>query len=92
MTVSATITTASRTNALVVGNEVLRKVRGNQAEVLLVRDNRVEAAAVTLGLRGTVESEIVAGLNAGDVVLDTDAEVGTRVRVELRDRLATGSE
>ena len=92
MTVSATITTASRTNALVVGNEVLRKVRGNQAEVLLVRDNHVEAAAVTLGLRGTVASEIVAGLNAGDVVLDTDAEVGTRVRVELRDRLATGSE
>lgn len=92
MTVSATITTASRTNALVVGNEVLRKVRGNQAEVLLVRDNHVEAAAVTLGLRGTVASEITAGLNAGAVVLDSAAEVGARVRVELRDRLATGSE
>ena len=92
MTVSATITTASRTNALVVGNEVLRKVRGNQAEVLLVRDNRVEAAAVTLGLRGTVASEITAGLNAGDVVLDSVAEVGARVRVELQDRLATGGD
>ena len=92
MTVSATITTASRTNALVVGNEVLRKVRGNQAEVLLVRDNRVEAAAVTLGLRGTVASEITSGLNAGAVVLDSVAEVGARARVELQDRLATGGD
>ena len=92
MTVSATITTASRANALVVGNEVLRKVRGNQADVLQVSDSHVESATVTLGLRGTVASEIVAGLSAGDVVLVADAEIGTRVRVDLQDRLATGGE
>jgi len=39
-----------------------------------------------------VASEIVAGLSAGDVVLVADAEIGTRVRVDLQDRLATGGE
>ena len=43
-------------------------------------------------MRGTVASEIVAGLSAGDVVLVADAEIGTRVRVDLQDRLATGGE
>lgn len=92
MTISATITTATRPNALVAGNDVLRNVRGNQAEVLRVINNRVETAPVTLGLRGMVASEILGGLAAGDVVLAAEAEAGTRVRVELQDRLATGGD
>jgi HlyD family secretion protein len=84
MTVSVTITTEKREQALVVSNDVLRNVRGNSAEVLRVRESRVEKTSVTLGLRGMVASEIVSGLAAGDVVLSADAEEGTRVRVQQR--------
>jgi len=84
MTVSVTITTAKREQALVVSNDVLRNIRGNSAEVLRVHDNRVEKRSVTLGLRGMLSSEIVAGLAVGDVVLSADAEEGTRVRVQKR--------
>jgi HlyD family secretion protein len=92
MTISATITTATRPDALVAGNDLLRNVRGNQADVLRVINNRVETAAVTLGLRGMVASEILSGLAAGDTVLAAEAETGSRVRVELQDRLATGGD
>ncbi len=82
MTVSVTITTAKREQALVVTNDVLRNIRGNSAEVLRVRDSHVEKIPVTLGLRGMVASEIVAGLAAGDLVLNADAAEGARVRVQ----------
>lgn len=92
MTISATITTATRPDALVAGNDLLRNVRGNQADVLRVINNRVETAAVTLGLRGMVASEILSGLATGDTVLAAEAETGSRVRVELQDRPATGGD
>jgi HlyD family secretion protein len=82
MTVSVTILTASRDQALVLPNNMLRNLQGNQAEVLRVRNDRVETVAVTLGLHSMVASEVVAGLEAGDVVLSTDAETGTRIRVQ----------
>ena len=92
MTVSATITTVTRNDVLVVGNDALRDVSGNTAQVLAVRDGRVEAAAVTLGLRGTVASEIVSGLSAGDIVLTSAADIGQRVRVALPTATNAGGE
>ncbi|MCC6074312.1 efflux RND transporter periplasmic adaptor subunit [Pseudomonas sp. GCM10022188] len=81
MTVSVSIETARRERALVIGNDALRAVAGERAEVLRVRDGEVEAVAVTLGLRGTGLSEVVAGLAEGDTVLVADAEPGQRVRL-----------
>lgn len=92
MTVSATITTATRSNVLVIGNDVLRNIRGNTAQVLRVRDGRAETAAVTLGLRGTVASEIVEGVAAGDVVLTGEAAEGQRIRVALSPDASAGAE
>ena len=81
MTVSVSIETARRERALVIGNDALRAVAGDRAQVLRVKDGEVEAVAVTLGLRGTGLSEVVAGLAEGDTVLVADAEPGQRVRL-----------
>ena len=81
MTVSVSIETARRERTLVIGNDALRAVAGERAEVLRVRDGEVERVAVTLGLRGTGLSEVVAGLAEGDIVLVADAEPGQRVRL-----------
>ncbi|WP_273209139.1 efflux RND transporter periplasmic adaptor subunit [Marinobacter subterrani] len=88
MTVSATITTATRANALVIGNDALRNIRADRAEVLLVRDNRVVKISVRLGLRGAFASEILEGLEGGDLVLSAGAEEGSRVRVDQRSLLS----
>jgi len=88
MTVSVTITTATRADTLVAGNDALRNIRGNAADVLMVRDSRVVKVPVTLGLRGMFASEILEGLEAGDLVLSADAEEGSRVRVDQRTLLA----
>jgi HlyD family secretion protein len=88
MTVSATITTATRASALVAGNDLLRNVRGDEAEIWRVRDGRVEAVPVTLGLRGIVASEILSGIADGDIVLPatvTGVVPGDRVRTSVQD-------
>jgi HlyD family secretion protein len=52
-----------------------------------VRDSRVVKVPVTLGLRGMFASEILEGLEAGDLVLSADADEGSRVRVDQRNVL-----
>jgi HlyD family secretion protein len=83
MTVTATILTAERSAVVVVPNDLLRSVEGNKAHVLRVKDNTVERVAVTLGLRGLVASEATDGVGAGDVLVSTDVEPSTRVRVHV---------
>lgn len=91
MTVTATIRTGERDNAIVLPDDALLDARdgSDRATVLTVRDGRVQRTGVTLGLRGLAMSEITSGLNDGDVVvaaaaLDPKAlpEDGQRVRVE----------
>ncbi len=84
MTVSVNIETGRREQALVLPNDALRRRDGAQADVLRVRDGRVERTSVRLGLLGSAMSEIVDGLDAGDRVLAEDAEPGQRVRVRLQ--------
>ena len=81
MTVSVSIRTAQREHALVLANDALHAQQGERAEVLRVRDGRVERVAVRLGLRGTGLSEVVEGLSEGDRVLAADAQPGQRVRL-----------
>lgn len=87
MTVSVNVETDSREQALVIPNDAFIEGQDNQAQVLLVRDGRVQRQIVTLGLRGLTASEVVSGLKAGDQVLTdatSDIEDGTKVRVETQ--------
>lgn len=85
MTVSVNVETNKRERTLVIPNDALSSISGNKAMVVLVRDRKIQRHTITLGLRGLVMSEVVAGLKEGDHVL-TDAESvlkdGTRVRIE----------
>ena len=84
MTVSVNVETNKREQTLVIPNDALSSISGNKAMVILVRDRKIQRHPITLGLRGLVMSEVVAGLKEGDHVL-TDAESvlkdGTRVRI-----------
>ena len=87
MTVSVNVETGRREQALAVPNDALTDVQDDQARVLLLRDGKVQAQAVTLGLRGLAMTEVLAGLSAGDAVLaDATAPLadGTRVRFTPR--------
>ncbi|MFU9045556.1 efflux RND transporter periplasmic adaptor subunit [Acinetobacter tibetensis] len=90
MTVSVNVETNLRERTLVIPNDALSSISGNKAMVILVRDRKIQRHPITLGLRGLVMSEVVAGLKEGDQVL-TDAESllkdGTRVRIEQTKRV-----
>jgi len=90
MTVSVNVETNKRERTLVIPNDALSSISGNKAMVILVRDRKIQHHPITLGLRGLVMSEVVAGLKEGDHVL-TDAESvlkdGTRVRIEQTKRV-----
>lgn len=81
MTVSVNIETGRREQALVLPNDALRARDGERAQVLRVRNGKVERVKVRLGLLGTAMSEVLDGLQAGDLVLADDAREGQRVRV-----------
>lgn len=86
MTVSVNITTGSRDHAIVIPNDALLTVNGNEASVWLVKDGRVTRRQVQLGLRGLAATEITSGLQTGDQVLvDTQPGIseGDRVRVRI---------
>jgi HlyD family secretion protein len=84
MTVSVDIETARRERALSVPADALREVRGDRARVLVVRDGRVEAVEVRLGLRGLGRTEVLEGLAVGDAVLPGDSAVAPGSRVRAR--------
>ena len=92
MTVSVNIETGRRDSALVVSNDALTTVEGERAEVWVVADGRAARRQVQLGLRGLTQTEITAGLQAGDWILaDAKAPVaeGDRVRVSASNGGAT---
>ncbi len=90
MTVSVNVETNKREQTLVIPNDALSSISGNKAMVILVRDRKIQRHPITLGLRGLVMSEVVAGLKEGDHVL-TDAESvlkdGIRIRIEQTKRV-----
>lgn len=84
MTVSVNVEAGRRERAIVVGNDALATLDGNNAEVWLVADGRAVRRRVQLGLRGLTQTEVTAGLQEGDWVLaDPGAALaeGDRVRV-----------
>lgn len=83
MTLSVEVETARREQALVVPVSALRDGGPQGTSVWLVRDGRVEARPVRLGLRTLEAVEVLEGLSAGDQVLTGAAPPpGQRVRAE----------
>lgn len=89
MTVSVNVETNKRERTLVIPNDALSSISGKKAMVILVRDGKIQRHSITLGLRGLVMSEVVAGLKEGDQVLayaESALKDGTRVRLEQKQR------
>lgn len=92
MTVSVNVETGRRSRAIVVPNDALAGTDGNRASLWLVVNGRATRRQVQLGLRGLTETEVTAGLRAGEWVLanaQAALEQGQRVRV-VATALATG--
>ncbi|WLP95860.1 efflux RND transporter periplasmic adaptor subunit [Psychrobacter sp. M13] len=90
MTVSVNIETDRRLKALVVPNDALANVRGDNAEVWLLREGRVQRQPVTLGLRGLAASEVLSGLSAGDEILvDATLALDNGARVKTTQQSAS---
>ena len=84
MTVSANIIAAERTATLVLPNDYLVSNARGQAQVLRWQSGEVNAVTVQLGLRNMTHSEIVSGLNEGDVVVQADTlNDGQRARIHF---------
>ena len=84
MTVSVNIQTGAQASAIVVPNDALANLDGEHPHVWVVEQGRAVRRELQLGLRGLVQTQVTAGLQAGDWVL-ADAqpplEPGQRVRV-----------
>lgn len=81
MTVTATITTAKAVNALLVPNNALRQTRDHTAYVLVLQFGKAVEKPVRLGLWGLLQTQIVSGLQSGELVInDAKVTAGQRVR------------
>jgi multidrug efflux pump subunit AcrA (membrane-fusion protein) len=68
MTANVTIVVEQRDNILLVPNRAV-KTSGKQKIVNVVVDGKPTPVNVTLGMSGDTQSEVVSGLNEGDVVV-----------------------
>lgn len=84
MTVSVNIETARRDHALVINNDALFDIKGNKANVWVVRDHKLYRQNVEFGLKSATQVEILKGLKGGDQVLQDPAQgkLEQRVRIE----------
>ena len=93
MTVSVNVETGRRDRALVIPNDALSDAGGGTAVAWVVRGGKVRRTKVTLGLHGLTASEVVSGIEAGDVVIaDAGADLvdGQRVRADKQDAPMAG--
>ena len=83
MTVSVNIQTGAQASAIVVPNDALANLDGEHPHVWVVEQGRAVRRELQLGLRGLVQTQVTAGLQAGDWVradAQTPLEPGQRVR------------
>ena len=83
MTVSVAIETAYRAQALVIATAAVHDLSSKSPWVMVIRKKRAVRQAVTLGLRGDEQSEVLSGLVAGEPILMASLatiKVGQRVR------------
>ena len=84
MTVSVDIEVFRHANTLVVDTSAIRDATGAKPHVFVIGDNRVVDKVVEVGAKGNGKSEIISGLEAGDLAIPaalTNIVVGQKVRV-----------
>lgn len=82
LTVTVSIETGRREQALAIPNDALLAINGSQASAFVVKAGKLERTALTLGLRGLTMTEVTQGLVAGDwVVAAATLQEGQRVRL-----------
>lgn len=87
MTVSANIIAAERDETLVLPNDYVLTSSAGKAQVLRWQTGKVHAVDVQLGLRTMTHSEILAGLDEGDIVVQAGSVTdGQRARVRFEQR------
>lgn len=69
MTVTVNIETGKRENAIAVPNDALYNQQGDSADILLIKNHKIQHGTVKLGLRGLVMTEVTSGIEAGDWVV-----------------------
>lgn len=86
MTVSVNVETGRRDRAIVVPNDALVPMDDGRAQLWLIKDGRAIQRTVTLGLRGTMQTEVLEkDLQSGDWVLtDVPASLAAGDRVRVR--------
>ncbi len=87
MTVSANIIADERASTLVLPNDYVFNNRADTAQVLLWQDDKVTPVDVTLGLRNVGHSEIVSGLNEGDIVVQAGSLTAEKTKSSQRVRV-----
>ncbi|KAA0911516.1 efflux RND transporter periplasmic adaptor subunit [Pusillimonas sp. ANT_WB101] len=93
LTVTATIETGRRQQALALPNDALFNKQGSQASVWRVRQGVAQQVQVSLGLQGGAMTEITSGLQDGDwVSTSVDLAEGQRVRLSAQKQGAAMSE
>ncbi|MBO1518308.1 efflux RND transporter periplasmic adaptor subunit [Oceanisphaera pacifica] len=84
MTVSANIIANKRAATLVLPNDYLQFNNSGQAQVMRWQQGKVQSVAVQLGLRNMSHSEVISGLEQGDIVVQNQAlDDGQRARVRI---------
>ena len=68
MTTQCRVIVGSKQNVLTVPNEAVKWVGGEQVIFVVGRNNQVTPVRAELGMRGSAGSEVLSGLNDGDVV------------------------
>ncbi|MFZ6758695.1 efflux RND transporter periplasmic adaptor subunit [Undibacterium sp. Ji50W] len=93
MTVSVEIEVARRKDALSISIDAVHDA-ASSPWVMLLKDNKTEHRAITIGVRGDKSVEVLSGLNENDLILPatgiTVAE-GKRVRADLPKESKNGS-
>lgn len=85
MTVSVEMIAGHVDNTLTLASDAIHDADTTTPWVIAIRDNTTTKQPVTLGIKGVGNTQILSGLNAGDlVVTQTDVKLNQHVKGQLR--------